>query len=54
MIGNDPIADIKGAHDIGIDSLYIHSNLSPKEPIELLSNYSVMNGDVYQILKVMQ
>jgi len=30
MIGNDPTADIKGAKNVGLDTFYIHSNLSPK------------------------
>jgi putative hydrolase of the HAD superfamily len=49
MIGNDPIADIKGAYDLGLSSLYINSNLSPKNNRELLSDYSIMDGNVYQI-----
>lgn len=49
MIGNDPIADIKGAHKLGIPSLYIHSNLSPEIEDELLSNYLIMDGDVQKI-----
>lgn len=31
MIGNDGICDIAGAKAAGLHSLYIHSNLSPKE-----------------------
>ncbi|MDF2986254.1 MAG: hydrolase, family [Eubacterium sp.] len=49
MIGNDPVADIKGAYDIGLPSLYIKSNLSPDDNEELLSTYSIMDGNVYQI-----
>ncbi len=30
MIGNDERSDIKGANDFGIDSLYIHTSISPK------------------------
>lgn len=29
MIGNDESSDIKGANDFGIDSLYIHTKISP-------------------------
>lgn len=29
MIGNDKTSDIKGANDFGIDSLYIHTKISP-------------------------
>ena len=52
MIGNDYITDIKGAHDTGLDSLYIHSNLSPEIKGELLSTYSVMEVDYKKIAKL--
>lgn len=29
MIGNDPVCDIAGAKNAGMDTFYIHSNLSP-------------------------
>ena len=50
MIGNDFIADIEGANNIGLDSLYINSNLSPKITNELKSNYTVMDGDLQKII----
>lgn len=49
MIGNDYITDIKGAHDSGLASLYIHSNLSPEIKGELLSNYSIMDGNFNKV-----
>ena len=54
MIGNDPITDIKGSYEVGIDSLYIHSNISPKnvKESELLSKYIVMDGDFRKIEKL--
>lgn len=52
MIGNDYITDIKGAHDSGLKSLYIHSNLSPEIKGELLSNYSIMDGDFNKVSKL--
>lgn len=45
MIGNDYIADIEGAYNFGIDSLYIDSNLSPEINSELKSTYSIMDND---------
>lgn len=45
MIGNDYIADIEGAYNFGIDSLYIDSNLSPEINSELKSTYSIMDKD---------
>ena len=49
MIGNDYLADIGGAADFGIDSLYIHQAISPEIKGELRSTYTVMDGDVYKI-----
>lgn len=52
MIGNDKTSDIKGAMEAGLDSLYIASNISPKEDKELpcLANYEISDGDVRKIL----
>ena len=30
MIGNDAVSDIAGAKSVGMDTFYIHSNISPK------------------------
>ncbi|AWK50223.1 HAD family hydrolase [Clostridium beijerinckii] len=49
MIGNDFIADIDGAHSVGLDSLYINSNLSPEITSKLKSDYNIMDGDVHKI-----
>lgn len=49
MIGNDCICDIAGATNAGIDSLYIHSNLSPEIKVPLTSTYSIMNMDISKI-----
>ncbi|MDP4119830.1 MAG: HAD family hydrolase [Bacillota bacterium] len=49
MIGNDYISDIKGAYDVGINSLYIHQEISPRIDGKLYSKYTVMDGDVTKI-----
>ncbi len=51
MIGNDPITDIKGAHDVGLNSLYIHTNISPQNlnKDELMSDYTILNGNFKKI-----
>ncbi|GKX67254.1 HAD family hydrolase [Inconstantimicrobium mannanitabidum] len=49
MIGNDFIADIQGAAAIGLDSLYIDSNLSPEITTPLQSNFSIMSGNVREV-----
>ena len=52
MIGNDYISDIKGAHDAGLSSLYIHQSISPEINGKLLADFKVMDGDVYKIKKL--
>lgn len=32
MVGNDGACDIEGAKKVGLSTVYIHSNLSPREP----------------------
>ena len=49
MVGNDYLADIGGAADYGIDSLYIHQEISPEIKGKLRSTYSIMDGNVYRI-----
>lgn len=49
MIGNDFIADIEGANNVGLDSLYIESNLSPKVIRKLKSKYNVLDGNIKKI-----
>lgn len=53
MIGNDFITDIKGSHGAGLDSLYLHTNISPEIDGELLATYSVMDGDLYKAKKIL-
>lgn len=52
MIGNDYISDIKGAHDAGLKSLYIHQSISPEIKGRLLADFKVMDGDIYKIKKL--
>ena len=33
MIGNDGVCDIQGAREMGLSTLYIRSNISPREPL---------------------
>ncbi len=49
MIGNDCVTDILGSYRAGLDSLYIHSNISPDISIPLKSKFSVMDGEVKKI-----
>ena len=49
MIGNDYIADIRGAKEAGLSALYIHQSISPEIKGELLADFKVMDGDVFKI-----
>lgn len=52
MIGNDYICDIEGASNVGLDSLYMHSNLSPEIKGSLKSTYTIMDIDIKKISKL--
>ena len=45
MVGNDPTADILGAVGVGLDSLYIHTNISPELKEKPQSTYIIADGD---------
>lgn len=49
MIGNDSVSDIQGAYDMGMDSLYIHTEISPECVEDLKSTYTIMDGDFKKI-----
>lgn len=49
MIGNDYISDIQGAYNVGLDSLYIHTAVSPAIEGELRAKYIVMSGDMHEV-----
>lgn len=53
MVGNDESADIQGAHLAGMDSLYIHTEISPQEDIESTATYVVMDGDWKKVQKIL-
>lgn len=54
MIGNDPICDIQGAFNAGIDTLYLHSNLSPDLTLNntIKSNFKIMDMNLLNILNL--
>lgn len=49
MIGNDSTADIAGSHAMGLDSLYIHTEISPECVEDLKSTYTIMDGDFKKV-----
>lgn len=44
MVGNDEMSDIEGALRIGMDSLYIHTDISPQLEAKSRATYCVMDG----------
>lgn len=52
MIGNDESADIAGAKQVGMDSLYIHTAISPAEYGRVEPTYRVMDGDFRRIRRL--
>lgn len=52
MIGNDSVADIRGASDYGIDSRYIHTKQSP-EPVKPLPADCMLVDSLEQTIKVL-
>ncbi len=51
MIGNDPYTDIAGANAYGIDSVYIHTNLSPEWTKTPDSTYLIQDGEIQKLEK---
>ncbi|MDE5778708.1 MAG: HAD family hydrolase [Lachnospiraceae bacterium] len=52
MIGNDELADIAGANRVGMDSLYIHTSISPQETGKADATYRIMDGDFRKIMSL--
>lgn len=54
MIGNDWISDIQGASNAGLDSLYIHTNISPANTDldKVKAKYIISDGDFNKISKL--
>ncbi|MBE6738229.1 MAG: HAD family hydrolase [Ruminococcaceae bacterium] len=50
MIGNDCVADIKSSYDFGLQSLYIHQDISPLVTEKLRSTWSIMDGDFTKVM----
>lgn len=42
MVGNDEICDISGAKKVGMDTFYIHSNISPEYTGKVIPTYKEM------------
>lgn len=53
MIGNDAISDIAGAKAAGMDTYYIHSNISPECEKEPDATYCQMEMDIENVCRVL-
>ena len=51
MIGNDERTDIEGATKVGMDSYYIHSNISPEYSGRVNATYVQMEPDMKKIVQ---
>ena len=56
MIGNDNECDVKGAKAAGLDTFYIHSNISPevKDFSTVESTYLLEKMDLHQVKKILE
>lgn len=56
MIGNDWISDIRGAKDFGIDSVYLHTNISPWDTVleEVEADIIIEDGDLYKLFDIVK
>ncbi len=53
MIGNDYTCDIIGAQQVGLNTFYIHSNLSPDMTQEIKSTYHLMHMDLKKVSEIL-
>ena len=49
MVGNDPTADIKGGKGVGLDTLYIHTNISPEIDENADATYFIPDGNTLKM-----
>jgi putative hydrolase of the HAD superfamily len=56
MIGNDWISDIEGAKNFGIDSVYLHTNISPWDTVleEVQADIIIEDGDLYKLSQLIK
>ncbi len=56
MIGNDWISDIEGAKKFGIDSVYLHTNISPQDTVieNIQANLIIEDGDLKKLKRIIK
>lgn len=50
FVGNDSVTDIAGASETGMDTFYVHSNISPKDDHTELADYIVENFTCWETM----
>jgi len=53
MIGNDARCDIEGAQNVGMDTLYIRSNISPADDVTPAATYSFEEMNMRKVAKTL-
>lgn len=53
MIGNDALCDIEGAKQAGMDTCYIHSNISPPGDSNVNATYVQMKMDMEKVCRML-
>lgn len=53
MVGNDMKADVQGAASVGMDALYIHTEISPQLTEKPEAAYAVMDGDWRRVAEIL-
>lgn len=54
MIGNDAKTDIEGAAAAGMDTCYIHSNLSPEHDLPVKATYVLDEMNMDQLCRILE
>lgn len=52
MVGNDGVCDIQGAKEAGLSTVYIHSNISPDEPLPK-ADHVLKKMDMEKLTKIL-
>lgn len=56
MVGNDWISDIEGAKNFGIDSVYLHTNISPQDTVieNVQADLIIEDGDLKKLKRIIK
>ena len=54
MIGNDMRSDIEGAQTVGLNTMYIHSNISPELVGKPEADYVLEEMDMKKVMNILE